>query len=101
MLKFGGCKELGPLMWVVGTEDAEIGFNFLIGSFGLSVGLRMIRGRKSNVIFEDPGKFLSEHRSELWSSVRDESIVKSEAFEHMVEKELGNTVRVNSLRTRD
>ena len=97
MLKFGGCKELGPLMWIVGTEDTEIGFDFLIGSFGLSIGLRMVCGRKSNVIFEDPGKFLSERRSELWSSVRDESIVKSEVFEHMVKKELGNTVRINSL----
>ena len=61
----------------------------------------MVCGRKSNIIFEDPGKFFSERRSELWSSVRDERIMKSEAFEHMVEKELGNTVRVNSLRTRD
>ena len=97
MLKFGGHKELGPLMWAVGTEDAEVGSDFLIGSFGLSIGLRMVCGRKSNIIFEDPGKFLGECRSELWSSVRDESIVKSEAFEHMVEKELSNTVRVNSL----
>ena len=96
MLKFGSHKELGPLMWVIGTEDAEIGFDFLIGSFGLSIGLRMVSGRKSNVIFEDPGKFLGERRSKLWSSVRDESIVESEAFEHMVKKELGNTVRVDS-----
>ena len=84
-------------MWVVGTKDAEIGFNFLIGSFGLSVGLRMVRGRKSNIIFEDSGKFLSERRSELWSSVRDESIVKSKVFEYVVKKELGNAVCVNSL----
>ena len=97
MLKFSGRKELGPLMWVVGTEDAKIGFDFLIGSFGLSVGLRVVSSRKSNVVFEDSGKFLSERRSELWSSVRDESIVKPEAFEHMVKKELGNTVHVNSL----
>ena len=101
MLKFGGCKELGPLMWVVGTEDAEICFDFLVGWFGLSISLRMVCGRKSNIIFEDPGKFFSERRSELWSSVRDESIMKSKVFEHMVEKELGNTVHVNSLRTRD
>ena len=96
MLKFGGRKELGPLMWVIGTEDVEIGFDFLIGSFGLSIGLRMVSSRKSNVIFEDPGKFLGECRSKLLSSVRDESIVESEAFEHVVKKELGNTVRVDS-----
>ena len=96
MLKFSGRKELGPLMWVIGAEDAKIGFDFLIGSFGLSVGLRVVGGRKSNVVFEDPGKFLGERRSELRSSVRDEGIVKSEAFEHMVKKELGDTVRVDS-----
>ena len=60
MLEFREHKELGPLMGVVGTEDTEIGFDFLIGSFGLSVSLRMVRSRKSNVIFEDSGKFLSE-----------------------------------------
>ena len=101
VLEFCGSKELGPLVGVAGTKDTEIGFDFLIGSFGLSVSLRMVCSRKSNIIFEDPGKFLSERRSELWSSVRDESIMKSKAFEHMVEKELGNTVHVNSLRTRD
>ena len=74
MLKFGGRKELGPLMWVIGTKAAEIGFDFLIGSFGLSIGLRMVSGRKSNVIFEDPGKFFGERGSKLWSSVRDESL---------------------------
>ena len=101
MLEFSKRKELRPLMGVVGTKDTKIGFNFLIGSLGLSICLRMICGGESNVIFEDSGKFLSERRSELWSSVRDESIVKSKVFEYMVEKELGNTVRVNSLRTRD
>ena len=96
VLEFSKRKEFGPLVGVIGAEDMEIGFDFLIGSFGLSVSLRMVCGRKSNVIFEDPGKFFSERRGELWSSVRDESIVKSEVFEYMVEKELGNTVRVNS-----
>ena len=96
MLKFGGCKELGPLMWVVGTKDAEIGFDFLIGSFGLSVGLRVVSSRKSNIVFEDSGKFLSERRSELWSSVGNEGVVKSEAFEYMIKKELGNTIRIDS-----
>ena len=37
-----GSKELGPLVGVVGTEDMEISFYFLIGSFGLSVGLWMV-----------------------------------------------------------
>ena len=100
MLEFGGGEECGPLMGVIGTKDTKISFNFLINSFGLSIGLRVVGGRKSNVVFEDPGQFLGERRSKLRSSVRDESIVKSEAFEHMVKKELGNAVRVDSLSTR-
>ena len=37
-----GGKELGPLMWIVSAKDTEISFYFLIGSFGLSVGLWMV-----------------------------------------------------------
>ena len=42
VLEFGGGKELGPLVRIIGTKDTEISFYFLIGSFGLSVGLGMI-----------------------------------------------------------
>ena len=80
-------------MGVVGTKDTKISFDFLIGSFGLPVCLRMICGGESNIIFEDSGKFFGECRGELGSTVGNESIVKSEAFEYMVEKELGNTIR--------
>jgi hypothetical protein len=53
-------QELGPIMGVVGTKDPKIGFYFLIGSFGLTVGLRMISGRKTDIIMEDSGKFSGE-----------------------------------------
>ena len=97
MLEFCKRKELGPLMGITGAEDTKVGFDFLIGSFGLSISLRVVRGGESNVVFEDSGKFLGERRGELGFSVRNESVVKSEAFEHMVKKELGNTVRIDSL----
>ena len=44
-------------MRVVGTEDAAIGFKFLIGSFSLSVGLRVVGGGEFDVIFQEMGKF--------------------------------------------
>ena len=97
MLEFSEHKELGPLVGVVGAKDTKIGFDFLISSFGLSVCLRVVRGGKSNIVFEDSSKFLGECRGELWSSVRNEGIMKSEAFEYVVEKELGNTVCVDGL----
>ena len=101
MLEFCERKELGPLMGVAGTEDTEVGFDFLIGPLGLSISLRVVRSGESNIVFEDSGKFLGKCRGELGSSVRDESVMKSEAFEHMVEKELDDAVCVNGLRTRD
>ena len=101
MLELCERKELGPLMGITGAEDTEVGFDFLIGSLGLSISLRVVRSGESNVVFEDSGKFFGKRRGKLGSSVGNESVVKSEAFEYIVEKELGDTVRVDSFRTRD
>ena len=84
-------------MGITGAEDTKVGFDFLIGSLGLSISLRVVRSGESNVIFEDSSKFLGKRRGELGSSVRNESVVKSEAFEYMVEKELGNSVCIDGL----
>ena len=53
MVKFGGGKELHPFSWVIGAEDAEISLEFLIGSLGLSVGLRVVGGGESYVVVEE------------------------------------------------
>ena len=95
VLEFCKRKEFGPLMGIASTEDTKVSFNFLIGSFGLSISLRVVRGGESNVVLEDSGKFLGKCRGELGSSVRNESVMESEAFEYMVKKELGNTVCVD------
>ena len=97
VLEFCERKELGPLMGITGAEDTKVGFDFLIGSLGLSISLRVVRSGESNIVFEDSGKFFGKCRGELGSSVRNESVVKSEAFEYMVEKELGNTVCIDGL----
>ena len=52
MVEFGGGKELHPFSRIIGAEDAEIGFKFLIGPFSLSVGLRMVGRGESYVIVE-------------------------------------------------
>ena len=57
VLELSRSKALGPLVGVVGTEDTEISFYFLIGSFGLSVGLWMVGSGKTNIIFKESGKF--------------------------------------------
>ena len=93
--------QFGPRCGIIAAEDAKVGFDFLVGWFGLSISLRVVRSGESNIVFEDSGKFLSKCRGELGSPVRDESVVKSEAFEYMVEKELGDAVCINGLGTRD
>ena len=52
MVEFGGGEELHPFSWIIGAEDMEIGLKFLIGSFSLSVSLRMVGSGESYVIVE-------------------------------------------------
>ena len=86
MLEFGGSEEFGPLVWVVCAEDPEVSFNFLIGSFGLPISLGMVSGGEAVVVFEDSSEFSGKGRCELWAMVRDEGIMESEVFEHVVKK---------------
>ena len=53
MVEFGGGKELHPFSRVIGAEDAEISFEFLIGSLSLSVGLRVVGSGESYVVVEE------------------------------------------------
>ena len=60
----------------------------------------MIGSGESYVVVEEVCKFFSEGRSKLRTSVRDECIVKTEAFEYEVKKQLGNSCGVNGLLAR-
>ena len=53
MVEFCGGEELRPFSRVIGAEYAEIGFEFLIGSFSLSVSLRVVGGGESYVVVEE------------------------------------------------
>ena len=53
MVELSRGKELHPFSQVIGAEDAEIGLEFLIGSFSLYVGLRMVGCGESYVIVEE------------------------------------------------
>ena len=75
VVEFCQGKELYPFSQVVGTKDAEISFELLIGSFSLSISLRMVGSGEANIVFEESSKFLSEGRSKLRALVRDESVV--------------------------
>ena len=75
VVKFCQGKELYPFSRVVGAKDAEISFEFLIGSLSLSIHLRMVSCGEANIILEETSEFFSEGGGELRASVGDESIM--------------------------
>ena len=69
MVEFHRRKELYPFSQVVGTEDAEICLELLIGSLSLTISLRVIGGGEANIILEKMSEFFGKGRSELRASV--------------------------------
>ena len=59
-MKLSSGKEVCPFLRVVGTEDAKICFNFLIGSFSLSVSLWVICSGEFNIIVKESCQFSGE-----------------------------------------
>ena len=53
MVEFCGGEEPCPFSQVIGAEYAEIGFEFLISSFSLSVSLRVVGGGEPYVVVEE------------------------------------------------
>ena len=91
MVKLSSGKEVHPFPRVVGTEDAKIGFHLLIGSFCLSICLRVICSGELDIIVEESCQFSGEGRCELWASVGYQGVMEAEAFEHMVEEKFGHS----------
>ena len=52
MVEFSGGEELHPFSQVIGAEYVKIGLEFLIGSFSLSIGLRVVGSGESYVVVE-------------------------------------------------
>ena len=75
MVEFHRRKELYPFSRIVGTEDAEICLELLIGLLSLTISLRVIGSGEANIILEEMSEFFGKGRSELRTSVGDESIV--------------------------
>jgi hypothetical protein len=55
-----GSEELRPFMGVIGTEDSQVSFNFLIGPLCLAISLRMICCGETNIVVKDTSKFSSK-----------------------------------------
>jgi len=51
--EFSKRNLLDPRRRVCSTKDAEIGFDFLIDSFGFSVGLRVVGGGEGEIVVKE------------------------------------------------
>ena len=85
----------------VGTENVKICFNFLIGSFCLSVCLRVIHGGEFDIVVEESCQFSGKCRRKLRASVRYQGVMEAKAFQHVVEEMFGYSSHVYSFRARD
>ena len=53
MVKLSGGKEVCPFLRVNGAKDTKVCFNLLIGSFHLSIHLRVICGGEFDIVVEE------------------------------------------------
>ena len=91
MVKLSGGKQVRPFPRVVGAEDVEVCFNLLIGSFCLSIRLRVIRGEEFDIIVEESCQFSGKGGCKLWASVGYQRVMEAEVFEYMVKKMFGHS----------
>ena len=66
MMKLSGGKEVHPFLRVVGTGNAKICFNLLIGPLSLFICLRVICSGELDIVVEEPCQFSSKGRCKLW-----------------------------------
>ena len=71
------------------AKDLKVCLNFLVNTFCFTVRLRVIGGGEGEVIIEELSKFLSEDGCELWTTIGDDFVIKSEVQVDFVEEEGG------------
>ena len=87
-MKHSSGEKVCPFPRIIGTEDAKICFNLLIGLLSLSIHLRIICSRKLDIIVKESCKFFGKGGSELRASVRYQRVMEAKSFEHVVEEKL-------------
>jgi hypothetical protein len=73
--EFSEGEMLGPFSRGRMAIDAKVGFEFLVKTFSLSVGLRVISGGQGNFIAKEASELFCKLRGELGATVRDEFVM--------------------------
>ena len=48
--EFSVGDRFGPRCWIIAAKDTKISLDFLIDSFGFTIGLRVISGGKGEIV---------------------------------------------------
>ena len=89
--ELGKGNVLSPGSKVRAAEYPKVSFYFLVHTFGFPASLRVIGGGEGKFITEEFAQFLSKSAGELWSSIRDDLIIKTESFENFREEQGGDS----------
>ena len=85
MRKFGVGDLFRPRGRVISAEDSEIGFDFLVHTFGFSIRLGVVGGGEGEVVVQDLAEGFGKGGGELRTTIRDDFVIESEAEEDFVE----------------
>ena len=89
MGEFGVRDFICPGTGVGPAEDLKVRFNLLVDTFCFTVRLGVIGGGEGKIVVKEFPKFLGEGGGELWTSIRDDLVVESEAEVYFVEEKSG------------
>ena len=90
-----------PVILLGAAEHSKILFKTLIGSFAGTICLGMISGADVLLDIKKSTKFRRKLRNETDISVRDDFAGDAVVGSHVIDKEFGNSFRVDGLVTRD
>ena len=81
---------VSPREQIVLAEDLKVDPEFLVDSFSLAVGLRVVSGRQGKGVSKEFSKFPCKERCELGTSIRNNFVIEFESGVYPVIKEGSN-----------
>ena len=80
--EFGKGNVLSPGSRVRAAEDPEISFNFLVDMFSFPISLGVVGSGEGEFVTKEFPQFFGEGGGKLWSSIRDDFVIKAKSFEN-------------------
>ena len=95
--EFSEGESCRPVFFTVVREGADVLFNFLISTFGLTIGLRVESGGETSLDTQEALQFRGELGCKLRASIRNDRLWKAMMFPHVIAVEHGKSGAVKSV----